>query len=45
MDGGIVPDIADDCVRAGANILASASYIFDHPSPKMAIKELQMVNE
>lgn len=41
VDGGIVPDIADDCVRAGANILASASYIFDHPSPKMAIRELQ----
>lgn len=44
-DGGIVPDIADDCVRAGANVLASASYIFDHPSPKMAIRELQMSSE
>ncbi len=41
VDGGIVPDIADDCVRAGADILVAASYIFDHPSPKMAIRELQ----
>ena len=45
VDGGIVPDIADDCVAAGANILASASYIFDHPSPKMAIRELAMASE
>lgn len=45
VDGGIVPDIADDCVRAGANILVSANYIFSHPSPKMAIKELRMANE
>ncbi len=40
VDGGIEPDIADDCVRAGANILVSANYIFSHPSPKLAIKEL-----
>ena len=45
VDGGIVPDIADDCVRAGADILVSASYIFSHPSPKMAIHELQMASE
>lgn len=45
VDGGIVPDIADDCVRAGADILASANYIFSHPSPKMAIRELQMADD
>lgn len=44
VDGGITPDIADDCVLAGADILASASYIFDHPSPKMAIRELAMAS-
>jgi len=41
VDGGITPRIGDECVHAGANILAAASYIFDHPSPKMAIRELQ----
>lgn len=40
VDGGITPEIGDECIRAGANILVSASYIFKHPSPKMAIKEL-----
>ncbi len=43
VDGGIVPDIADECARAGADILASANYIFSHPSPKMAIRELQLL--
>lgn len=41
VDGGVTPQVADECVKAGANILASASYVFDHPSPKLAIKELQ----
>lgn len=45
VDGGIEPDIADDCVRAGADILVAASYILDHPSPRMAIRELQMSSE
>lgn len=43
VDGGITPKVADECVKAGANILASASYIFSHPSPKMAIKELRHI--
>ena len=41
VDGGITPQVGDECIRAGASILVSASYIFDHPSPKMAVKELQ----
>lgn len=44
VDGGIVPDIADDCARAGANILAAGHYIFSHPSPQMAMRELQIAN-
>ena len=45
VDGGIVPGIADDCARAGADILVSENYIFSHPSPKMAMKELQMASK
>lgn len=40
VDGGVTPAVAGECVQAGANILASAGYVFNHPSPKMAIKEL-----
>ena len=43
VDGGVVPDVADDCIAAGANILVAANYIFSHPSPKMAIRELQNI--
>lgn len=43
VDGGITPAIAEECVRVGADILVAGSYIFDHPSPKMAIKELQHI--
>ena len=44
VDGGVTPEIADECVAASASVLVSANYIFDHPSPKMAIKELQMAS-
>lgn len=44
VDGGMTPEIADDCIRAGANILVAGSYIFSHPSPKMAIRELYAVD-
>lgn len=40
VDGGITPDAAEACIKAGANIIVSASYIFNHPSPKMATREL-----
>ncbi len=40
VDGGITPQTGDECVRAGANILVSANYVFHHPSPKMAVCEL-----
>lgn len=40
VDGGMTPDAAEACIKAGADIIVSASYIFSHPSPKMAIREL-----
>ncbi|MBI4120611.1 MAG: hypothetical protein HY454_04065 [Parcubacteria group bacterium] len=40
VDGGMTPAAAEACIKAGANIIVSASYIFDHPSPKMAMREL-----
>lgn len=40
VDGGITPQIAEECIKAGANVLVSAGYVFNHPSPKLAIKEL-----
>ena len=43
VDGGVTPEVGDECIRAGANILVSANYIFNHPSPKMAIQELQHI--
>lgn len=41
VDGGINPHTAQEAIKAGANIIASASYIFSHPSPKLAMRELQ----
>lgn len=43
VDGGVTPKVAHECIEAGANILVSANYIFSHPSPKMAIRELQVI--
>ena len=40
VDGGITPSVAEECAKAGANILVAVNYIFSHPSPKMAIQEL-----
>jgi ribulose-phosphate 3-epimerase len=40
IDGGINPETAKKCVAAGANILVSASYIFDSPNIKEAIDSL-----
>lgn len=40
VDGGINPEVAHDAIKARADIIVSASYVFNHPSPKLAIKEL-----
>lgn len=42
IDGGINATTAKKCVEAGANILVSASYIFDSPNIKEAIQSLQL---
>lgn len=42
VDGGITPAVARECTAAGADILAAASYIFDHPNPNLAIRELNL---
>ena len=44
-DGGMTPALAAECQTMGANIVVAGAYIFDHPSPKMAIRELQMTND
>ena len=40
VDGGMTPPLAAECRAMGADIIVAGSYIFDHPSPKMAIREL-----
>ncbi len=40
VDGGINPKTAIQCIYAGANILVSASYIFNSDNIKKAIEEL-----
>ncbi len=41
IDGGVNPDIAKKCIEAGANILVSASYIFEAPDIGKAIESLK----
>lgn len=43
VDGGINPETARLAKKAGADILASASYIFDSPNPKKAYEELKAI--
>ena len=40
VDGGITPQIARTAKEAGANIIVSASYIFDSADPRKAYEEL-----
>lgn len=41
VDGGINPDTAKQCVKAGANVLVSGSYLYGAPDMKQAISELK----
>jgi len=41
IDGGVNDKTAPDCVKAGANILATASYFFNSPNPSEAVKFLR----
>ena len=44
VDGGVSDKTAPDCVKAGANILATASYFFGAPDPAQAVKFLKSLN-
>jgi len=41
VDGGINLATAKKAVGCGASLLVAGAYIFNHPSPKMAIRELK----
>ncbi|HLF18958.1 MAG TPA: ribulose-phosphate 3-epimerase [Candidatus Omnitrophota bacterium] len=41
IDGGVNDKTAPGCVKAGANILATASYFFNSPNPKRAVQFLK----
>jgi ribulose-phosphate 3-epimerase len=41
IDGGVNDKTAPDCVKAGANILATASYFFGSSDPRQAVKFLK----
>lgn len=43
VDGGINPETGEKCVRAGADILVSGSYIFGSKDIKKAIEKLQFL--
>jgi ribulose-phosphate 3-epimerase len=40
MDGGVGHDTAAECVRAGSDVLVSASALFDKPDLRMAVADL-----
>jgi len=44
VDGGINDVTAKDVVKAGANVLATASYFFKAKDPKEAIEKLKKIN-
>lgn len=45
VDGGINADTAKEVVKAGANILATASYFFKSPNPKNLVTRLKNLGE
>ncbi|MFH1360688.1 MAG: ribulose-phosphate 3-epimerase [Candidatus Omnitrophota bacterium] len=45
VDGGINETTAPEAVKAGANILATASYFFSSPHPKRLVKDLKSLKE
>lgn len=44
VDGGINEETAKEVVKAGANILATASYFFKSPEPKKLVERLKSLN-
>lgn len=41
VDGGITKETAKQCKDAGASLFVSASYVLQHPDPKLAFEMLQ----
>ncbi len=41
VDGGIVPETAAECIRAGANVIVSGSYLFQAPDMRDAISQMR----
>lgn len=44
VDGGINAEIAEDTVKAGADVLVAGSYIFKSASPEAAVQSLRVIN-
>ena len=44
VDGGINAEIAEDTVKAGADVLVAGSYIFKSASPETAVQSLRVIN-
>lgn len=45
VDGGIVPETAERCKEAGANVFVAGSYIYDAEDPAQQIQNLKQVLE
>ncbi|MCS6832881.1 MAG: ribulose-phosphate 3-epimerase, partial [Flammeovirgaceae bacterium] len=41
VDGGVDETIAEELLKFGADVLVAGSYVFDHPSPLLAIQHLK----
>jgi ribulose-phosphate 3-epimerase len=43
VDGGIIPETAHQCIKAGANVIVSGNYIYTQPTLSQGIKNLRQV--
>lgn len=43
VDGGIIPETAERCKEAGANVFVAGSYIYDSESPRERVEALRSV--
>jgi ribulose-phosphate 3-epimerase len=41
VDGGIIPETAGECVKAGANVLVSGNYLYQQPNLSQGIQSLR----
>lgn len=45
VDGGIIPETAAECIKAGANVLVAGTYAFSQPNMTDAIRKLKEANK